>query len=108
MLSTNFVPRFPFWSRFVISRRTVAAVVVPCILACAAQAQAQTEKGPVNQYGNPMKIAPRPTAPEITERDLRTRLYQFADDSMMGRAAGTLGNQKGTDYIAAEVKRLGL
>lgn len=37
-----------------------------------------------------------------------TRLYIFADDSMQGREAGTLGNVKGTDYIASEVKRLKL
>ena len=37
-----------------------------------------------------------------------TRLYIFADDSMLGREAGTSGNVKGTDYIAAEAKRLGL
>ena len=41
-------------------------------------------------------------------RDLQIRLYQFADDSMMGRQVGRLGNKKGTDYIAAEVKKLGL
>ena len=37
-----------------------------------------------------------------------TRLYIFADDSMQGRAVGRLGNAKGTAYIAAEVKRMGL
>jgi hypothetical protein len=37
-----------------------------------------------------------------------SRLYPFADDSMQGRDAGTPGNVKGTDYIAAEVRRLGL
>ena len=52
--------------------------------------------------------APRPTSAEITPRDLETRLYIFADDSMQGREAGTIGNVKGTDYIAAEIKRLGL
>jgi hypothetical protein len=56
----------------------------------------------------PRTWAPRPTVPEITADDLRTRLYQFADDSMMGREAGTRGNIMGTDYIAAEFKRLGL
>ena len=56
----------------------------------------------------PRTWAPRPTEGAITADDLRTRLYQFADDSMMGREAGTLGNIKGTDYIAAEFKRLGL
>jgi hypothetical protein len=36
-----------------------------------------------------------------------TRLYIFADDSMQGREAGTLAHIKGTDYIAAELKRAG-
>jgi hypothetical protein len=40
--------------------------------------------------------------------DLRSRLYLYADDSMMGREAGTAGNQKATAYIAAEAARLGL
>ena len=55
----------------------------------------------------PAKWAPRPTVADITANDLRTRLYQFADDSMMGRRMGELGNVKGTDYIASEFKRLG-
>ena len=56
----------------------------------------------------PAKWAPRPTESAITANDLRTRLYQFADDSMAGRRIGELGNYKGTTYIAAEFKRLGL
>ncbi len=56
----------------------------------------------------PRHWAPRPTTAEITANDLRTRLYQLADDSMMGRESGTLGNFKGTEYIAREFKRLGL
>jgi len=56
----------------------------------------------------PMKWAPRPTTTEITANDLRTRLYQFADDSMHGRRIGEPGNVKGTDYIAKEFARLGL
>ena len=62
----------------------------------------------VNAYGNPEKLAPAPTTAAITERDLQTRLYQFADDSMMGRQVGRIGNFKGTNYIAAELRRLGL
>lgn len=50
----------------------------------------------------------RTTEAAITANDLRTRLYQYADDSMMGREAGTYGNVKATDYVAAEFKRLGL
>jgi len=56
----------------------------------------------------PRTWAPRPTVPAITANDLRTRLYQIADDSMLGRRVGELGNYKVTAYIAAEFKRLGL
>ena len=56
----------------------------------------------------PLKHAPRPTTPAITPADLMTRLYIFADDSMMGRAAGTVHHDKGVEYIARELRRLGL
>ena len=56
----------------------------------------------------PRAHAPKPTSAAITEQDLMTRLYIFADDSMQGRATGTDGYRKGTDYIAAELGRLGL
>jgi hypothetical protein len=62
----------------------------------------------LNRYGNPEKLRPAPTTPAITPRDLQIRLYQFADDSMQGRQVGRIGNRKGTDYIAAELKRLGV
>ncbi|PYO80012.1 MAG: hypothetical protein DMD63_02410 [Gemmatimonadetes bacterium] len=48
------------------------------------------------------------TSPTITAQDLRTRLYIFADDSMMGRQFGTEGNLKGTQYIANELARMGV
>ncbi|MEO5814855.1 MAG: M28 family peptidase [Gemmatimonadaceae bacterium] len=64
--------------------------------------------GKLNQFGNPRTLTPAPTTAAISERDLKIRLYQFADDSMQGRQIGRIGNRKGTDYIAAEVKRLGL
>jgi hypothetical protein len=56
----------------------------------------------------PLKLAPRPTQPGITPADLMTRLYIFADDSMMGRQTGTEYNLKGTAYIARELQRIGL
>jgi hypothetical protein len=56
----------------------------------------------------PLKYSGPPTSAAITAGDLMTRLYQFADDSMMGREAGTPGHMKGTAYIAAEVAKLGL
>ncbi|MEP6990433.1 MAG: M28 family peptidase [bacterium] len=52
--------------------------------------------------------APAPTTGDITPADLMTRLYIFADDSMLGREAGTLGNVRGTNYIASEMRRMGL
>ena len=62
----------------------------------------------IAQKKNPEKLAPRPTTAAITPADLMTRVYIFADDSMMGRQAGTVYHDKGTDYIARELKRLGL
>ena len=56
----------------------------------------------------PVKRAPQPTKAAITVDDLMTRVYVFADDSMMGRDAGTLGSFKATEYLAAEAKRIGL
>jgi peptidase M28-like protein len=55
-----------------------------------------------------LKHDPQPTTSAITAADLMTRLYIFADDSMMGREAGTAGHIKGTEYIARELQRLGL
>jgi hypothetical protein len=63
---------------------------------------------PVWPDEGPRTWAPRPTVSAITANDLRTRLYQFADDSMQGRRIGEKGNFKGTEYIAGEFKRLGL
>ena len=51
---------------------------------------------------------PTPTSDTITPEDLKTRLYIFADDSMQGRLLATAGNVKAVEYIANEVKQLGL
>jgi hypothetical protein len=48
------------------------------------------------------------TSSDITEADLRHRLFLIADDSMMGRETGSEGAYKATEYIAAEFRRLGL
>jgi Peptidase family M28 len=56
----------------------------------------------------PIKYSGPPTKAEISAGDLMTRLYKFADDSMMGRQVGTEYNNKGTAYIEGEVRRLGL
>ena len=84
--------------------RSLSVVAV----ACATPALVLAQSGKLNRYGNPERMTPAPTGAAITPRDLQIRLYQFADDSMMGRQVGRLGNYKGTAYIAAEAKRLGM
>ncbi len=56
----------------------------------------------------PLKYSGPATGAAISPCDLMTRLYIFADDSMMGRQVGTIYNDIGTNYIAAEVAKLGL
>jgi hypothetical protein len=61
----------------------------------------------------PTTSAPQPaggaaTTAAITEADLRHRLFLIADDSMGGRPTGSPGHIMVTDYIAAEMRRLGL
>jgi hypothetical protein len=57
----------------------------------------------------PLKFAPRSTSTAITPVDLMSRLYIFADDSMMGRDdGGPFGATKATAYVEREVRRLGL
>ena len=72
------------------------------LLLAAAPAAAQTS------HELPLKHTPTKTTAAITPADLMTRLYIFADDSMQGREAGLPGNVKGTNYIAAEIRRMGL
>jgi Peptidase family M28 len=88
----------------VISLRSallLSALILPSALD--AQAAAAARGRPL-----PLKRRPQPTTTAITENDLMSRLYLFADDSMMGRDAGSPGAMKGTVYLAAEARRLGL
>ncbi len=76
----------------------LAALVLPGIAA------AQSAEPPVL----PRTHAPEPTTADITSRDLMTRLYIIADDSMEGREAGTRGGRKVEEYLAREARRMGL
>ncbi|NJD11861.1 MAG: hypothetical protein FIB01_15945 [Gemmatimonadetes bacterium] len=87
------------------ARRRLTFGMLCLILLPAGRVAAQA---PAPGNGYPLKLAPRPTTAEITEADLQTRLYIFADDSMQGRQFGREGNFKGTAYIAQELERLGL
>lgn len=85
-------------------RRVRTLLFLSSLAPVVAQAQAPA----TNRFGNPQRVRPAPTSSAIDVRDLQIRLYQFADDSMQGRQVGRVGNMKGTNYIAAEVKKLGL
>ncbi|HEU0300344.1 MAG TPA: hypothetical protein VFR37_12835, partial [Longimicrobium sp.] len=82
-------------------RIRLAALAAAALVAAPAAAQAPRTDGPLTN-------TPRPTGAAISAEDLRTRLYIMADDSMKGREAGTRGGAMGTDYIAAELRRMGL
>ncbi|GMR14058.1 MAG: hypothetical protein BMS9Abin29_2288 [Gemmatimonadota bacterium] len=69
---------------------------------CSGSAQVPTAAAPLVA---PASVA---TSAEITARDLRTRLFVVAADSMMGRKVGTLGNFKAISYIASELERVGV
>jgi hypothetical protein len=56
----------------------------------------------------PLKYTGPATSAPISAQDLMTRLYVYADDSLQGREAGTVGHMKATAYIAEQVRRLGL
>ncbi len=49
-----------------------------------------------------------PTSAAISPADLMSRLYPFADDSLLGRESGTRGNVLATDFVAREMARIGL
>ena len=82
--------------------QAVARCAVLAVLVVASTQEA------VAQAPLPLKHAPLATQTAITPADLMTRLYLYADDSMMGRLTGTEYNMKATDYIASEVRRLKL
>jgi hypothetical protein len=84
-----------------INAGSTGALALVLAAAAAAPAGAQAPQ-------HPLKHAPRPTTAAITPADAMTRVYVLADDSMMGRQAGTRGNVMGTDYIAREARRIGL
>lgn len=76
-------------------------VVAALALAISRNAAAQSTELPLKYTGKPTETA-------ITPADAMTRLYIFADDSMLGRGAGDIGGLKGTAYIEREARRLGL
>jgi hypothetical protein len=95
------------------SVRTAAQLALGGLLFISAAASAQTAAkprvSPAAASGElPLKYTGKPTTAPISAADLMTRLYIFADDSLMGRQVGTEYNLKGTAYIEREVRRIGL
>ncbi len=89
-------------------RRLLRAALALFALSPLARATNAQDMGAAAGSALPRHYAGPPTVADITPGDLMTRLYIFADDSMMGRRVGTIYNDKGTAYIEREVRRLGL
>jgi hypothetical protein len=77
------------------------------VVAAACSSGPRPARGPAPDAGRARPGAAR-TAPDITAADLTARLEAFAHDSMLGREAGTAGNVKATDFLAAELARNGV
>jgi hypothetical protein len=89
-----------------VTRGALAAALLglaACTRAVATPAADAVPEGPL-----PLKLAARPTVAAITPRDLMSRVYLFADDSMGGRLSGSAGDLKATAYIESELRRIGL
>jgi hypothetical protein len=77
-----------------------ALTLLPAVWSCGGSRPPAAEAGPPAPSGG--------TTAAITPADLKARISIFADDSMLGRRAGTVGNVRGNAYISAEAARLGL
>lgn len=86
----------------------LVALATPLAAQSGAPPATPAEYIPAPESRLPLKLVAKPTSADISAKDLMSRLYIFADDTMLGRETGTEGNVRGTNYIAAEAKRLGL
>src|SRR5829696_6414581 len=100
-------------SSFMTFPRTATRIALGVLLAVptlahgqAATAARPTAPKPTSEL--PLKYTGKPTTAPISTADLMTRLYIYADDSLMGRQVGSEYNLKATAYIEREVRRLGL
>jgi hypothetical protein len=90
-------------------KHTLTAAMSGLLAATLTASTASAQHAHGSQSGSlPLKMPPQKTTADITTADLMTRVYRFADDSMRGRMAGSAEAMKGTEYIAAELQRIGL
>src|SRR5690349_6818621 len=80
--------------------RLIALAVLPVLWSCAGARPPEAKTAQPAPSGG--------TTAAISPTDLKARISIFADDSMLGRRAGTVGNVRGNAYISAEAGRLGL
>lgn len=85
-----------------ISRGAFGLLAAVFVTASCTQRQVDITAGAPAAGARPAAVS------SINADDLKLRLYAYADDSMMGRESGTLGNAMATTYIAAEAARIGL
>src|SRR5215210_3208445 len=90
------------------TRITLGVLLAVPTLAHGQAATAARPAAPKTTQELPLKYTGKPTTAPISAADLMTRLYIYADDSLMGRQVGTDYNLKATAYIEREVRRLGL
>lgn len=88
-------------------QRLRVVLAAALVAACASPAPAPAP-APAPTPRAPVEATVQGTAAAITAADLRARLTAYAHDSMLGREAGTLGNVRATDYLAAQLARLGV
>jgi hypothetical protein len=94
-----------------MSKRSAAVAVLSMLASGELSAQASRRAprlDPIAGEELPRTYSGPPTRGAISAGDLMTRLYIVADDSMQGRDAFSEGNVRGTNYIAAELARMGL
>ncbi|HYH80755.1 MAG TPA: hypothetical protein VEX86_13210, partial [Longimicrobium sp.] len=91
-----------------MTRSPVRLLPLLALAAIPAAAHAQAPADPWAALGLPRTRAPRPTTAAITPGDMMTRVYALADDSMKGRLLARPENAKAAEYIAAELRRMGL
>jgi hypothetical protein len=99
-----------------LDTRAARVVIAFFVAACASSSgSAPSTSSAAPTSGNPaeftlegpLKFAARPTSGDISAIDLMSRLYIFADDSMMGRDdGGPIGAAKASTYIERELRRL--
>jgi hypothetical protein len=94
---------------------TLRSFLLFSLTATLAASALAAQRGPQQRAGSPHPLAglprthqPEPTTAAIDVRDLMTRDYILGDDSMEGRETGRAGGVKATNYIATELRRLGL